>query len=155
MLVAQHPLHGSVRAELPHTARASGRDDQTLVRVRVAYVRDGKPVRNQAEYATPAQMMALAAATQGAVPQPTDLEAEHAQARAVAWHAKVPAMTGHHGPQVLALLGNGSMHAPSEFQLARAEPEQSKEAERSARGRDAVACIRSLVSFAVTGETMQ
>jgi hypothetical protein len=51
MLVAQHPLHGSVGA------RASGRDDQTLVRVRVAYVRDGKPVRNQAEYATPAQMI--------------------------------------------------------------------------------------------------
>jgi len=40
MPVAQHPLHGSVRAELPHTALASGRDDQTLVRVRVADVRD-------------------------------------------------------------------------------------------------------------------
>ena len=35
MPVTQHPLHRSVHAELPHTALALGRDDQTLVRVRV------------------------------------------------------------------------------------------------------------------------
>lgn len=33
MPVTQPPLHRSVHAELPHTALASGRDDQTLVRV--------------------------------------------------------------------------------------------------------------------------
>lgn len=36
MPVTLHSLHRSVRAELPHTALASGRDDQTLVGVRVA-----------------------------------------------------------------------------------------------------------------------
>ena len=36
MPVTQHPLHRSVRAALPHTAPALRRDDQTLVRVRVA-----------------------------------------------------------------------------------------------------------------------
>lgn len=35
MPVTQHPLHRSVRAELPHTAPALGYDDQTLVGVRV------------------------------------------------------------------------------------------------------------------------
>ena len=41
MTVTHHPLHRSVRAELPHTAPALGRDDQTLVRVRVADARGG------------------------------------------------------------------------------------------------------------------
>lgn len=36
MPVTQHPLHRSVRAELPHMAHALGDDDQTLVGVRMA-----------------------------------------------------------------------------------------------------------------------
>ena len=117
MPVTQHPLHRSVRAELPHTAPALGRNDQTLVRVRVADMRDRKPVHYQAMHSTPGQVMGLTAAAQGAMPQPPHLEAERAQPRAVARHAEVPAMPGHHSPQVLALLGNGSVHAPSEFDL--------------------------------------
>jgi hypothetical protein len=39
MPVTQHPLHRSVSAGLLHTAPALGRDDQTLVRVRVAEMR--------------------------------------------------------------------------------------------------------------------
>lgn len=65
--------------------------------------------------------MRLAAATQSAIPQPRHLEAEHAQPRAVVGHAEVPAMSGHHRAQVLALLFDGSVHAPSEFDLDRLE----------------------------------
>lgn len=43
MPVSQHPLHRSVRAELPRTAPALCGDDQTLVWVRVADAQSGKP----------------------------------------------------------------------------------------------------------------
>src|SRR5882672_9650211 len=82
MTVTQHPLHRSVRAELPHTAPALGRDDQTLVRVRVADAWDRKPMRDHSMHSTPGQVMSLAAAAQSAMPQPRHLEAEHAPPRA-------------------------------------------------------------------------
>ena len=119
MPVTQHPLNRSVHAELPHTALASGRDDQTLVRVRVADVGHGQPMRHQAIHAAPSQTTALAAAAQRAMPQPGDLMAECPQPRAVARHAEVPAMPSDHRPQVLALLRDGLVHAPSEFELDR------------------------------------
>src|SRR6516225_3333250 len=119
MPVTQHPLHRSVHAELPHTALALGRDDQTLVRVRVADAWDGQPMLYQAMHSLPAQVMALTATAQRAMPQSTNLEAECAQPRAVVGHAEVPAMTGQHRAQVRALLGYGSVHAPSEFDLDR------------------------------------
>ena len=119
MSVTQHPLHRSVRAGLPHTAPASGRDDQTLVRVGVADGGCGQPMRNQAMHSTPWQVMGLAAAAQGAMPQPPNLDAEYAQPRPVVGHAEVTAMAGHHRAQVLALLFDGSVHAPPELQLDR------------------------------------
>jgi hypothetical protein len=36
MRIAPHPPHGSVRADFPHTALASGRDAQAALRIRVA-----------------------------------------------------------------------------------------------------------------------
>jgi len=116
MPVAQHPSTDPYVRSYRITALASGRDDQTLVRVRVADVRDGKPMGDQAKHATPAQMMALAAAALGCgATADTTWKRNMTQARAVARHAEVAAMTGHHGPQELALLGNGAVHAPSEF----------------------------------------
>ena len=92
MPVTQHPLHRSVRAALPHTALALGRDEQTLVRIRVADVRGRQPAIDQARHATPGQVMAVAAATQGAMPQPPHLSAERPQPRAVTRHAEVVRM---------------------------------------------------------------
>jgi hypothetical protein len=119
MPVAQHPLHRSVRAELPHTAPALGRDDQTLGRVWVAGIRNGRPMRHQAMHSTPGQATALTASAQRAMPQPGDLEAQCPQPRAVARHAEVPTMPSHHRAQLLALLRDGMMPAPSEFELDR------------------------------------
>ena len=82
MPVTQHPLHRSVHAELPHTALASGRDDQTLVRVRVADAWGWQPVRDDRVHASPAQVLGLTAAAQRAMPQPAHLQPEHASARA-------------------------------------------------------------------------
>lgn len=119
MTVTHHPLHRSVRAALPHTAPALGRDDQTLVRVRVADVRDRQPVRYQATHSRHAQALGLAAAAQHAVPQSTHLVAECAQPGPIVGHTEVPAMPSHHRTQVLALLWEGMVHAPSELDLDR------------------------------------
>ena len=69
MPVTQHPLHRSVRAELPHTAPALGCDDQTLAGVRVADTGSRKPMRNDSMHSSPAQVMGLSAPAQSAVPQ--------------------------------------------------------------------------------------
>lgn len=119
MPVTRHPLHGSVRAELPHTALASGHDAQTLVRIRMADAWGRQPVIEQAPHAAPTQMVALTAAAQGAMPQATHLLAEGTQTRAVARHAEVTHVPTHHRAQVRALRGNRLMHPPSEFELDR------------------------------------
>ncbi len=107
---AQHPLHRSMHAALPHTVLASGRGDQTLVRVR-------QPVRDDLGHALPAEVIGLTAAAQGAMPQPADLQPEHPDARPIVRDAKVARVPRHHRAQVLTLLGNGSVHAPSQFVL--------------------------------------
>lgn len=78
-------------------------------------------MRNQVMHLTLSPVMGLDAAAQGAVPQPNDLEAKHAQPCAVVGHAEVPAMPGHHRVQLLALLGDGMVHAPPELDLDRPE----------------------------------
>src|SRR5205814_560926 len=117
MPVTQHPLHRSVRAGLPHTAPALGRDDQTLVRVRVAYAWGWQPVSNDLVHALPAQVLGLAAAAQCAMPQPTHLEAEGLNTCSVAGHGEVAGMPGHYRAQVLALLGDGPVHAFAQLRL--------------------------------------
>lgn len=124
MPVAQHPLRRSVRAVLPHTAPALGRNDQTLLGVRVADVQGGQPARNQAGHAPPRQVMSLTAAAQHAMPQPCDLQAERAQPRAVARHAEVPAMPGHHRLQVLSLRSDGAVHVGRDTQEVRSNDNQ-------------------------------
>src|SRR5712691_1744827 len=99
MPVTQHPLHRSVRAGLPHTAPALGRDDQTLVRVRVAYAWGWQPVSDDLVHAFPAQVLDLAAAAQRAMPQPAHLESEGLHTRPVAGHGEVAAVTSHHRSQ--------------------------------------------------------
>jgi hypothetical protein len=61
MPVTRHPLDRSVRAALPHSAPALGRDDQTLVRVRVADAWGRQPVGNELVHVLPAQVFGLAA----------------------------------------------------------------------------------------------
>lgn len=121
MTLTHHPLHRSVLAELPHTALALGRDDQTLVWVGVAYVQTGNPMCSQSVHSAPRQVVGLTAAAQGAVPQSFHLVTELPQPRAVVWHAEVPAMPSHHRAQVLTLLRDRVVHAPSEFELDRLE----------------------------------
>lgn len=118
MPVAQHPLHRSVGAGLPYAAPALGVDDQTLARTGVAYFWSRKPVIYQAVHAGPGDV-ALAAAAQCASPYPYCFTSELHEACAAGGYAKVAAMPAHHGFQVVALLGDGSVHALSRFHLER------------------------------------
>jgi len=120
MSVTQHPLHRSVRAALPHTALALGRDDQTLVRVRVAYAWGGQPVSGALVHALPTQMFSLAATTQCAMPQPADLAFDGLYTRLVAGHSEVATMSGHHLRYYAAIRLPASVthpHAPEGFSM--------------------------------------
>ena len=101
MTVTYHPLHRSVHAALPHTALALGRDDQTLVRVRVADAWGWQPMSNELVHALPTQVFGLAAAAQRAVPQPAHLESQGLHTCPVAGHGEVAALTSHHRAQVV------------------------------------------------------
>jgi hypothetical protein len=63
MIIADHPLHGSGRAELPHPALALGSDAQPLPRIRVTDTGKRKPSSDVTSHAIPRQAMTLAAAT--------------------------------------------------------------------------------------------
>ena len=118
MPVTQHPLHRSVRAELPHTAPASGSDDQTLAWIGVAYFGMGKPMLYQSVHAFPRDG-ALAATAQRASPQSGHFTLESHEALPVIGHAKVSSMSCHHGFEVFPLFRNRLMHTLSHFQLER------------------------------------
>ena len=119
MPVTQHPLHGSVRAALPHTAPALGHNEQTLLGVRVADTQIRQPAAHETGHAAPRHAAALAAAAQRAMPQPDHLEPEGAQPRAVERNPEVATMPCHDRSQVLTLCGDRQVHSPSEFMLDR------------------------------------
>ncbi len=119
MPVAQHPLHRSVRAELPHTAHALGRDDQTLVRIGMANVSTGQPMGNEPMHLLPAQSALLTSAAQGAIPHAGHKRPEAGKTLPVSRHAEVPHVSINHGLQVLALFRDGLVHASSQLFLDR------------------------------------
>ncbi len=117
MPVTQHPLHRSVRAELPHTAPALGRNDQTLVRIGMANVSTGQPMGNEPIHLLPAQSAFLTSAVQCAIPHAGHERPEAGKTRPVPRHAEVPHVSIYHGPQVLALFRDGLVHTSSQLLL--------------------------------------
>ena len=69
MTIADHPLHGSGRAALPHPALALGRDGEAHARIGMTDARGRKPAGDVGAHAAPRQMVALTAATQDAPPE--------------------------------------------------------------------------------------
>lgn len=91
-MVTHNPLHRSGRAALPHPALALGDDAQAHKRFRVADAGERKPPMVVLRHPAPRQVMRLTAAFESAPPQPSDLLAEEADARAVAGDAVIPDM---------------------------------------------------------------
>ncbi len=118
MPVTQHPLHTSVHAALPHTALALGRDDQTLVRVRVADAYGRQPVCDARASSSGAWPDCVGT---GFCAKAAHLEAEDLNTRSVAGHGEVTRMPRHHRTQVLALLGDGPVHSLSQLVLDRVQ----------------------------------
>ena len=83
MIIADHPLHRSGRAALPHPAPTSGDDAQALVRIGMADPDGWKPRGQQGHHATPRQVIALTAPAQCSPPHATDRAAEGSDCRGV------------------------------------------------------------------------
>ena len=69
MTIADHPLHRSGHAALPHPALALGRDGETHARIGVTDAGRRKPPGGVDAEAAPRQMVALTPAPQDAPPE--------------------------------------------------------------------------------------
>src|SRR6202043_892129 len=76
MIIADHPLHRSGRAALPHPAPTLGDDAQAHEGIRMTDAGERKPCSDQGLHPTPRQVIALAATTQHSPPQATDRATE-------------------------------------------------------------------------------
>ena len=83
MPIAEHPLHRSGRAALPHPAPTLGDDAQAHERVRVADTGGRQPGGNQGRHPSPRQVIALTAMTQHSPPQAADRTSEGTDREAI------------------------------------------------------------------------
>jgi len=115
MPIAEHPLHRSGRAALPHPAPTLGDDAEAHEGIGMTDVRRRKPAGNQVLHSAPGQMVALTAPTQYLPPQATDRETEGTNRRPVHRHAVVVHVTEQDRPQVGAYGWEGFVQPGSEF----------------------------------------
>ena len=115
MIIADHPLHRSGRAALPHPAPTSGSDAQALGRIGMADASGRKPGVEQQPHASPGQVITLTPMPQHRPPHAPDREAEHTDGRAVHRYAVVTHVSENHRTQVFANLRDGVVHARFEL----------------------------------------
>jgi hypothetical protein len=121
MTIADHPLHGSGRAALPHPALALGGRRQALVGIGMTDTRDREPARHQAAHPLPRHERGLTATHQGDTPQPRERSVEGGEARTVARHAVVPRVSHNDRAQISTLVRNRVVQALSQFEFDRAQ----------------------------------
>src|SRR5881409_3070151 len=95
MTIARNPLHGSGRAVLPHPALASGDDAKSPQGIGMTNARRGQPPLDEPAHPLPGDVPCMTAPRQRAVPEPADLEPEHAYRRAVHGHSVVASVPTH------------------------------------------------------------
>src|SRR5579864_1778239 len=146
MIIADHPLHRSGRAALPHPAPTLGDDAQALVRIGMADPNGRKPSGEQGPHAAPRQVIALTAPTQNSPPYATDRIAEGNECGAISRHAVVTHVAENNRTQVLANLGDGVVHARLKFGLHRLKLRLPPFAHRLTQHREAtLACLPATV----------
>jgi hypothetical protein len=143
MIIAEHPLHRSGRAALPHPAPTLGSDAQAHEGIRVADTGGWKPGIEQGPHARPRQVIALAAPAQNSPPDPTDRATEGTDRRAIHRDAVVTHVPENNRAQVLANLGDGVVHAHLKFGLHRLKLRLPPFAHRLAQHREAPPCASS------------
>jgi len=121
MTIADHPLHRSGRAALPHPAPALGRDGEAHARIGMTDTWRREPAVDVRAHATPRQMVALTPATQDAPPELDHRRPKRIQRRAVQRDTVVPVMPEDDRAQIRALLRNGLMQTSPELGLDRSQ----------------------------------
>jgi len=106
MDIADHPLHRSGRAGLPHPAPALGDDAKSLQRMRMTHADFRQIAVDQAVHPLPACAAFLASAAERPVPEARDLESQAADRRAVHGHGIVPHVPFDDGAEPLGHLGD-------------------------------------------------
>src|SRR3989441_10788181 len=136
MTIADHPLHGSGRAALPHPALALGRDGEAHARIGMTETWSREPATDVRAHAAPRQVITLASATQDAPPELGHRCPNRAQRRAIRRDSVVPVVPENDRPQIRALLRNGLMHALPECGLDRSQLRLPPRAHRLAQHRE-------------------
>src|SRR5712691_3602835 len=117
MIITNHPLHRSGRAELPHPAPASGDDAKSPQGIGVMDARPRQTVINQTAHPLPSQPLPLAASAQRAIPIATNIEAKRIQRLQVRRHSIIAVVSGDHRPQPLAHLRHRLMQPLAQFRF--------------------------------------
>ena len=115
MTIADHPLHRSGRAGLPHPALASGDDAKAAQRIRMTDAGRRQPAGNEPPHPVPEYATGLTPSRQRTMPEPADLEPKSVERRLVHGHAVVPDVSTDHRAQPRAYYRKGVVHASPEF----------------------------------------
>src|SRR6266849_7802873 len=120
-MIAHDPLHGSGRAALPHPALALGDGAEAHEGIGMADARGWQPPVDVASHPFPRQLMALAAALEGAPPEPADGLTKGDDAAPVHGHAVVPHVSQDDRAQIATYCRERFVQASPEFSLDRLE----------------------------------
>lgn len=115
MPIAEHPLHRSGQAALPHPAPTLGDDAQAHEGIEMADMGGRKRAVEDGPHPPPGQMIALTATPQHVPPQATDRQTEGAECRAIHGHAVVAHVTENDRAQVSADQRDGIVHARAQL----------------------------------------
>lgn len=117
MTIADHPLHRSGRATLPHPAPTLGDNAQAHEGIRVADSGAREPGSDERRHSGPRQMIALTTPTQYPPPGEANRAAEGTDRGSIHRDAVVTHVTENDRTQLLANLGDGVVHATLEFEF--------------------------------------
>jgi hypothetical protein len=136
MIIADHPLHRSGRAALPHPAPTLGDDAQAHEWVRVADAGGREPGVEQGPHAAPWQVIALTTPAQNSPPHQTDRVTEGANRRAIHRHAVITHVPENNRAQITTNRWDGLVHTSFQFGLHRLELRLPPLAHRLAQHRE-------------------
>ena len=139
MIVADHPLHGSGRADFPHPALALGDDAEPPQRVGMTDAGRRQPAVDKPPHPVPEHAAVLASARQRAMPETAYLKPKDMQRVVVHGHTVVPDVSPDHRAQPRTHRRNGVMHASSEFATSEASRGASRERTDAANSRGELA----------------
>jgi hypothetical protein len=136
MPIAEHPLHRSGRAALPHPAPTSGDNAQAHEGIGMADVSRRDPRGDQGLHPTPRQVIALTATTQHSPPHATDRETEGTDGGAVHRDAVVTHVTEDYRAQIAANRWDGVVQTGFKFGFHRSQLRLPPFAHRLAQHRE-------------------